>query len=771
MNRLISYAMLCGTLTMLALPALATPVSLTTSKSVAEARFLSGSGTVATASNNTGTSTKPVFKFDNLAAGSYMLSLYNADGNSLGSIDVIVPETEVEQPFEIGVAQAYVTNKDADENLWQCGVDFTFPADRLYVGSQTGILRNSVPETLPITVSKVEYTALSFLFYSGDSFNIVAEPTGNQPDYSANSVYVTTSTCTLQQKKLTLALAQEYTFTVPSISTFFLGSKRNNYVPFEEQIPVRTTTEGDMTTYTYKLKGGSQTYNFRITTPGYMVYAGKCSYSDKYPVYSQTVTLDQIKANGTPRYYNHDVTEYTGGNLADIMLNINERNHLRMQKGETFQIVPVRTWQLIDNQSNNYFIEPTYTIRVLDTDFQPLDDLLEVDQDTQTLRALREGTGIVQVDYDATYVVSLNGIGNDFMPAGQNNNFWFGNLWSCLWAENMGTFVVTVGTDATGDLKPDFHSVTPMARDRVLDSELDVLYYLESEPGFEYTFSPTGAAKVSVANPEVDTEANTVSYAGFRDVEAAADGSYTLLLTYGRNIIRVEDAAGNAAYQVISAKPMGYEITNVTNPDATIAPEDEILVQLHGLFHPTPKMASVYNQSAAPYYDGYDTSKLPLILTPAQYAFGGSASAQQWKIKVPQDAEKPYDLEKCCIFVKGYGDIGGLHRGLNRAAGRNPNFKAPVTSQYWGVFPSITIPVGTTLGIDGVAAAEGDIRVNVIGGAIRIYGYQGEALLYSVAGALSRDVMISDDSLLSVDGLQDGIYILRLGERSFKIKL
>ena len=48
----------------------------------------------------------------------------------------------------------------------------------------------------------------------------------------------------------------------------------------------------------------------------------------------------------------HDVTWNGGYETGDILVNINERGHLKMHVGETYDAHAMRSWQLTDTQTS-----------------------------------------------------------------------------------------------------------------------------------------------------------------------------------------------------------------------------------------------------------------------------------------------------------------------------------------------------------------------------------------------------------------------------------
>jgi hypothetical protein len=644
-----------------------------------------------------------------LNPGSYTIELLGSDANKTpyGTIVMDVPESTeytTTDPYTVSVARIMIKtgNKDADGNYFTLGKDMTIK--ELSVSAQQGAAREI---TYVETVSS-NVPTIAFPVFVGDTYRVTYAPDATlHPTYSEATVTSTISSTSGETKTLTMGYYIPYSITVPSAATLFVGKKIKHYVPFEEIKPDSVAENGDTKTYTFKIPSSNPTCNYRVSMPGVMTHAGKFGASASYS--SLVFTEAGMREHGTPDYYNHTLTDNQNGNLADVLMNINERGHLCMKLGDTKQIVANRVWQLVDDQSNNYYVEPDYHYTVLDENFKPSDAVITIDADGN-ITPKAAGTAIVQVTYDACYAHGYNGLDGFSTKGKEEYDFWFGSKWSALWAENTGTFVVTVGSGETADSEtfvPNYvlDKSNSSRTNKTIDSELDVMYYMESESGYKYTYKPTGAAKVELANPNVDSEKNTVSYDGFKVATANADGSYTLLLTYGRNIIRTTGANGEVAYQVLSAKPIGYEITNTTDTASTVVrPGNKIEVKFHGFYHPVPKLAGIYNQSANLYFAAA-TNEGGLILGPGQYTFAGNPAAQTLTITVPNDIDSDaLRLDNGAIFVKGYGSKGATHRGISRATGVNPNFTASVTSEYWGAVPDVDIPV---------VRPTGGIKINV----------------------------------------------------------
>ena len=78
---------------------------------------------------------------------------------------------------------------------------------------------------------------------------------------------------------------------------------------------------------------------------------------------------------------------------------------------------------------------------------------------------------------------------------------------------------------------------------------------------------------VSVANPAI--QGGVLSFSGFTALTANEDGSYTVPLTNGRNLVKVEKD-GAAEYQVITAKQITATVNGQYLEDVVVATGEEV---------------------------------------------------------------------------------------------------------------------------------------------------------------------------------------------------
>lgn len=568
----------------------------------------------------------------------------------------------------------YYYDADNKQVRMRGGVDFTIDDIKLYDTEGNEVNFTPAPYYTNTSVEEnkdVEPAGYYVLGFRDYTTTAIAQPNAEiHPNLLPTEWSATLSTSVNYTRITNMPEAVDIVFTYPSDAEGHMYLKKNetHYIPFEFIEPTSVSSEDGITTKKYHVGSDSRSYNYRVTREGSITCAGIFSTSKVTEINITNNLLNEY----TPDYFNHNVStkiEGSGTDYSDIFLNINQRHLLRLNSGDNYQIVNLRTWQLTNSSTGNYFIEPDYHWTVLNTDFQPDQSVVKVD-DNGVLTAVAPGTAIVQVDYDAIRLSAMAG-----------------DLWSKLWAENMGTFVVTVDADETK--APADNISLSYKPDKPMDAEHDILYYMSGEPGHYLTFTPAEGSSVTVANPLVDTVNNTVSYPkafSADNVTVNEDGSVTVLLTYGRNIIRTATADGEANYQVLSAKPITCEVST-PRADGLAIPGDEITFKFDGLFHVAGKLAGIYNSNCHVRFNGISTLA-GTVLGNGQYDFAGNQTAQSFTVTVPMDATTSVDITDGCLDPEGYGSSPGAHRAVDYVLGTNPNFNAGIASGEYGSIPS-----------------------------------------------------------------------------------
>lgn len=621
--------------------------------------------------------------------GTYVLTALAKDTATVnGTIEITVTD-EAEQLFEVLTCTTYASNKN-----WVFGTDYTINVE---VNSREG-QRQVITLGNSTTAGRK-----TFLACKGNSYYVSFIPSaehqaeGYMTKYSAGTL---TAGITVQSA---IPMGVDFVMTTPVDAELFMGIKFSHFTAFTEVKPEKVEVQGTTMQTHYRL-AQSQVYNLRTWREGGLTQGG---YFQVPTNVSDTLSFTFTDADYeafAPHTIKHDVNWNGGYETGDILVNINERGHLQMKVGDTYDALAMRSWQLTDTQTNNYFLEPDFHYTVIDLEGNPSTGVIEIDNahtttdPWATIRAVGNGTAIVLVSYDA---IGLNIYKyNTSSKTIEKTPYMGGEYWGAIWPENTAAYVVTVGDGATAMnpnmvINEEYNKETLKNAGKYVDAEHDVFYYLDTEEGATYTFMPTDVEKVEIAYPTIGERMATYKGFGTTGVTKNDDGSYTLLLKEGRQIVRLTDGSGNAVYQVLTAKACHREITNASREGSQIfQPGDKVKIQYSGLHHPSNKLAGIYNMSAYVTYNGIPNGS-SLILGSGQYTFGSVASAQAVTIDIPADHNidsiPEMVMNEGVIQVNGFGDPIGAHRQISREIGRSPNFTAIAHKTYFGVIPEVRI--------------------------------------------------------------------------------
>ena len=629
--------------------------------------------------------------------GTYVLTAYAKDSETInGTIELNVSQDSVQQEFIVLTNTVYATNKHEDNTNWEADKDYTITVD---VSTREG-------ERMVVTLgNSVTAGRKTFLALNGNSYYVSLIP--NEAHQAEG--YMTSDRSGTLTGGITVSgaipMGGDYIVTLPADAEVFIGKKFSHFTNFTKVEPSKTEVEGNSKKVYYRL-ADNQVYNFRTWKPGGLTQGGYFTMDidggeNSYLKFSDS----HYEAFGS-KTIKHDVNWNGGYETGNILVNINERGHLQLKIGDTYDALPMRSWQLTDTQTANYFIEPDFHYTIIDLDGNPSTGVIEIDNAHPTtepwsaIKAVGKGTAIVLVTYDA---IALNYYKyNAKADSLTKTNFMGGEFWGAIWPENTAAYVVTVG-DAQTAMQPNmyineaYNEGALKTAGKYVDAEHDVFYYLDTEEGATYTFTPEGVDHIEIAYPTIGEQMATYHGFGTEGVRMNEDGSYTLLLKEGRQIVKLTDAQGNSIYQVLTAKPCHREITNVSREGSTVyQPGDKVKIQYSGLHHPANKLAGIYNMSAYVTYNNIPNGS-SLILGAGQYTFGSVPSAQAVTIDIPADydtsAAEALVMDEGVIQVNGFGDPIGAHRDINRNLGRSPNFTAIAHKTYFGQLPEVRIPI------------------------------------------------------------------------------
>ena len=614
--------------------------------------------------------------------GSYLLTATAGDGETVsGTIQLDIDADHT--AFTIYSPEVRVRNTD-----WVYGTDYSL---NLLITTKEG-------QTVNTTMGDNTSGNKMFMLFDGNTYYLDLVPSeARQAEGYLTSTYSGTVNfnSTIQVEA---PMGYAYSVTVPAGATCFIGTKSAHFVKFKEVAPESITDGG--TVYNYIL-ADKQQYNYRIMQEGELTQAGIFTMSGDETKRPALAFTDADMEARSPKAIDHDVTSNGGYNVGDLFLNINPAGFLQLSGvGDTYDILPMRNWELTNSITANYFIEPDFHFTVVNLNGETDESVVKVEN--ELLTAVGEGTAIVLVTYDGIHLDYYNN-------SATSSSFAGGNDWGAIWPENTGAFVVTVGQQATGivpniTINEEYLStVTPwgggdpidtkLSMENV-DAEFDVLYYLDTEDGFSYTFTPEGVASVTLARPVIGE--TMASYTGFSSegVTANGDGSYTLLLTEGRNIVCLTNAEGKSVYQVMTAKPCHRDIKVGDEVVDIVKPGDAVTVQYSGLYHPAGKLAGIHNFNA---FLDYKKASEGISVTKGkgnQYTMAANAAPQAVTFTVPDDwSKKTIELADGVMGISGFGDPIGNHRATSKTTGRAPNFTAIQQNAVFGRVPAVKVAV------------------------------------------------------------------------------
>lgn len=257
------------------------------------------------------------------------------------------------------------------------------------------------------------------------------------------------------------------------------------------------------------------------------------------------------------------------GDNRGLYTNLDDTGVLNLDVGEHFDLDTFRTQQAQLDQINNLFIEPDYTFEVtgdsVTTQGVGLDGRRQL-----RINAEEPGVSVIKITYGPLRYLAANDNGT---PGNTNWSF------NGIDPQNTGLVVVNVGGDSgTFDTGID------------VKNELDTYYFDKTAGERDFTFTPAEGTTVRVHDP-----LNVSPWGdGWNTYEAAPDGSHTIKLKGGRNIIELTNA-GKVRYRVVRAKGVDVTVTNTTDPGQPFEAGDNARIAITGVEGGIEKLAGIYN--------------------------------------------------------------------------------------------------------------------------------------------------------------------------------
>jgi hypothetical protein len=398
----------------------------------------------------------------------------------------------------------------------------------------------------------------------------------------------------------------------------------------------------------------------------------------------------------------------------DIYFNVNDAQHLVMKEGEVFNLLPIRVWQAMSGESGNYFIEPDCHVEAQGDGAVSYSHEGSPGLKYVKLMAKRPGTSVLKVTYDPVLLAkrrttdSITSAGYKYQEGDKDTYY------NAIEPANTGIVVVTV---VAGD-GYDAENIVTNAGMREYDT-----FYFDSDKAehAEYTFKPSAdSGGITVRAHRPLHEEGVMWGGGWSDGRQNPDGSFTVNLFHGRNIIEVgAGAQGFKRYHVVTAKGIGITVKNKLNAgwgvgDA-LAEGDEIEISFTGIKTPLEKIAGKYNPGFPDScYVLYDTQGGEQVRSAGtQYNL---SVPDKNKLSVTVPASRRIDLVNGAINCGGYGSSPGGHRITVGDSVTSPNAggaNAPnVNTALYSIMPDITLG-GMPMAPSGAIAAEGDAEITL----------------------------------------------------------
>ncbi len=583
--------------------------------------------------------------------GTYSFRATDSDGKSMGGGVIKVPDEEIVDNEDgdsyvvkayLRLSKTYITNKYDDEKA--SAEDFSV------------VLFNKYGTVTPgdAYVDEKGYSCYPALIYANGNallYYVTAAPSEAYADLHGlkeerNSNIAVFKSDKIQSFKLTLLSKTPFTIIAPADAEVFMYDQILNFNAVKIE-PVNITDNEDGTCgFEFESAGSS----YRVSMEGERTQAGYISQD------ADEATLNIVFPDGKA---DEQTDEWIGRKESGVLLNINERNKLSLEAGESYKVRAYRApWQITNSDTDNIMIEPDFHFNILSGS-----DVIDIEQtdggnacgNWAEVTAKNSGVAIVEVSYDAIDVA-------------WNNK---SELYGATNPRRTGVFAVTVGENY-GD---------------VSGIDVDAEYYTH------YFTGNSGVVEVSPEGEDVSVAVANVreGLLGTWENIACNEGLFEVPLLNGNNVLKIT-SDGICDYRVIRASQLESVITNKTNAHRTetVCPGDELTIGFKGLFQWIPKFSGIYNPSRL--YAVYNQGDNTIESVRSQYALPETTM----DIKVPENATDSIILSEGRLTGNSLGSVWSAHRQLTDA-GVPANFNASNLPLEDLALPDLIIPVSEAL--------------------------------------------------------------------------
>ena len=356
--------------------------------------------------------------------------------------------------------------------------------------------------------------------------------------------------------KYTMGKKAKVTFNVPQGAKLKVQRLVKFYWPISEYPTTFVETKDGYDVYeAYVSVESDATLQYEVTKEGFAKKA------DIFKANAGTVTVESLKENSSV------LTNVGHPDENSIITNINARKFLELEVGEAKDLWFSRAWQAIDTITTNQYVNPENHFYILEGDSVKIDEY-------GVVTGVKKGVSVIAMTYDALE--------------------YYNQSYKAVDPDKIAVFVVSVGGSSEGidngidisDLET-FYIVSSL--------KIDGVGEVKANSSYKYTFTPKAASgeeiKVAVANVYGYP---TPTMSAWKEYSRNSDGSFTVELTKGRNIVRIK--AGSAEdYYVLNASETNVTIENVTDPGNKIESGETVRISYTNLITPEPKLGAVYN--------------------------------------------------------------------------------------------------------------------------------------------------------------------------------
>jgi len=349
----------------------------------------------------------------------------------------------------------------------------------------------------------------------------------------------------------------------------------------------------------------------------------------------------------------------------NVLTNLPDSGTLNLAQGEVFYLDTFRVWQAMSGTAENYFIEPNYT-------FIPLGSSAAIERvglpgrEQLRITGAAPGTSVIKVTYEPIEYIPRSGSTLRFGGIDPSNTL---------------AVVVNVGTDADFDT-----GIT-------IRNDFDTIYFTNTAGYGEFTFTPSAGSIVRVHDP-----LNVTAWGdGWSESTQNADGSFTVRLYDGRNIIEVRNGS-SVRYHVIRARGINVTVENVTNPGQAFEVYDTVRIRMSGISEPVEKLAGLYNPGFTGGWGAPDGRPFIRIVNAEGTEFDSNRGNQFQTLSTTFTVEfvltdVTQNVLGGQIHVGVMGDPVGTHRSIP-LTGVSANMTAGTHGPFgFGALPEIVLPI------------------------------------------------------------------------------